>query len=617
MRVLLMGNPNVGKSALFYHLTGVAVKTSNYAGTTVTFTEGKWRLPPENCGHDCAQCPGCAKAAKNAADRKEVDLIDVPGTYTLDSEIKSEKIAADMLATGDVIINVVDATNLERNLVLTMQLCELKKPMIMLLNMWDETQHMGIGVDYAELESILGIPVVPTNGRTGMGCLDAGRRLKEAAVPRCPGEGDIYSRIGKIVSRVQNLSHRHHTVRERLQDISMHPVWGLPIALAVLAGMFELVIQVGGFLSAQMARLFEIAWLPLMNRLYEVLGPEWLKFILIGRLYDGQIGLETSMGVLTTGIFVPIGLVMPYLLFFYLALGFLEDWGYLPRMAVLFDRFFHKIGLHGYSVIPIMLSTGCNIPGVLALRNLESRRERFITAAITCTTIPCMAQSAVIFSEAGKHGAVYIWLIVSTLLSFAILLGILLDRITKGQTPSLISEMPPYRIPGPVMQFKKLMTRLKGFFTEAVPLMMLGILLVQVLDLSGVLKHLFGLMKPVVSGLWGLPKEAASAMLVGVIRKDAAVALLEPLNLTAMQSATAIVALVLYFPCIATYTVLAREVGTRDLLAITAIMAATALLGGLFINLMGSILPPALIIGAEAAVVLTALAFSGKMKKRA
>jgi len=117
--------------------------------------------------------------------------------------------------------------------------------------------------------------------------------------------------------------------------------------------------------------------------------------------------------------------------------------------------------------------------------------------------------------------------------------------------------------------------------------------------------------------LWGLPKEAASAMLVGVIRKDAAVALLEPLNLTAMQSATAIVALVLYFPCIATYTVLAREVGTRDLLAITAIMAATALLGGLFINLMGSILPPALIIGAEAAVVLTALAFSGKMKKRA
>ena len=256
--------------------------------------------------------------------------------------------------------------------------------------------------------------------------------------------------------------------------------------------MFQIVISLGNLLVDLMTMLFEWAWVPIIMKLHGAIAHiSWLDRIFVGNLIEGTIDLEGSMGVLSTGIFVPIGLVMPYLLLFYLILGFLEDWGYLPRMAVLFDRFFHRIGLHGYSVIPMMLATGCNIPGVLALRNLETRRERFITAAIMSTAIPCMAQSAIIFRETGKFGSVYLWLTLTSLLTVAVVLGVLLNAYSKGNTPTLIAEMPSYRVPGTKMQLKKLAGRLSGFFKEAVPLMMLGILLVQVLLLTGVLDVLF------------------------------------------------------------------------------------------------------------------------------
>ncbi len=604
MKVLLIGNPNVGKSALFYRLTGVAVHTSNYAGTTVTFTEGNWKLPPISCANDCSQCPGCIKHAKETGIEQErvVNLVDVPGIYSLQPDAQSEQLAVDMIEKADVLINIIDSTNLERNLSLTLELFKYKKPMIAVLNMWDEAHHMGIEINLNKLEALLGIPVVATNARTGEGALDLAMRLDDAKLSELiiSSDEERWEKIGSIVQSTQSLTHRHHTVRERLQDISMHPIWGLPIALGVLAAMFEIVITVGNFLVDLMTKLFEWAWIPLIMELHGALDNiPWLSKILVGKLFEGEIDLESSMGVLTTGIFVPIGLVMPYLLLFYTFLGFLEDWGYLPRMAVLFDRFFHRIGLHGYSVIPMMLATGCNIPGVLALRNLETRRERFITASIMCTAIPCMAQSAIIFRETGKFGSVYVWLVLSSLLTVAVVLGVLLNSYSKGTTPSLIAEMPSYRVPGLKMQLKKLSGRLGGFFREAVPLMMFGILLVQVLLLTGVLDVLFKAAAPVITGLWGLPKETVSAMLVGIIRKDAAIALLVPLKLTGAQTITAVVTLVLYFPCVATYTVLARELGGKDLLKVTGIMLASTLLMGIFLNFIGSVLSPIAIIAVE------------------
>lgn len=618
---MLIGNPNVGKSALFSHMTGITVKTSNYAGTTVSYTQGSWQLPQDACVNGCASCTqitNCKPNKKKALKSNStiVDLIDVPGTYSLNPLAVSEEIAVKMIDEGDIIINVIDATNLERNLSLTLDLFRYQKPMIIALNMWDETAHLGINIDINKLEKELGVPIVTTNGRSGNGVIGLGRRLKEAKIPKQIKKDDKWNFIGKIVDSVQHLTHRHHTIKDRLQEISIHPIFGMPLAILVLGGMFFFVIVCGGWLNQLLNYLFTIAWVPLMEKLYYSLDSIWLRTILVGSLIDGEIVLETSMGILVSGIFIPIGLVMPYLLLFYLCLGFLEDWGYLPRMAVLFDSFFHKLGLHGYSVIPIMLSTGCNIPGLLALRNLGSRREKYITAVIACTTIPCMAQSALVFSAVMAVGGRYLALVVVSLITTAIILGVVLNTFTKGTTPTLIVEMPPYRLPGLKIQMKKILSRLRGFFIEAVPLMMLGILIIQVLYLAHVIDYLFAIMEPLVVGLWGLPKETASAMLVGLIRKDAAIALLAPLNLEPMQLVTAVVALVLYFPCVATYSVLAKEMGTRDLIKITFIMLGTAIVGGTTLNLLGMFLAPTAIVIMEIVVCVAVLTLYKVKTKR-
>jgi ferrous iron transport protein B len=213
MKILLVGNPNVGKSVLFSRLTGTRTIASNYPGTTVGFTKGTLRLGQE-----------------------QAEIIDVPGTYTLEPTSKAEEVAVEMLKEGDLIIDVLDATNLERNLNLTLQLLERQVPVIVALNMWDDTQHRGINIDVARLQELLGVPVVPTVGVTGEGVKELVSRLSEAAAPEISysNSDERWAKIGDIVSQVQTLSHRHHTWREVLEDASSHPAGGAVIALVVL-----------------------------------------------------------------------------------------------------------------------------------------------------------------------------------------------------------------------------------------------------------------------------------------------------------------------------------------------------------------------------------------------
>ncbi|MBP7175253.1 MAG: ferrous iron transporter B [Thermoclostridium sp.] len=584
MKVLLIGNPNVGKSAVFTQLTGINVKTSNYPGTTVTYTTGT--LTVIKSGTACTSCAGGCGGCQARIPEK-IEVIDVPGTYRLDPECEAEQVACRMLPQGDMYVNIIDATNLERNLNLTLQLLEFGKPVIVVLNMWDDTLHKGISIDVPKLSELLGVPVVTTTGVTGTGIDTLIRHIMNYPheTVRERKFDNRWQTLGEIVTAVQNLEHRHHTFLERLQDLSVHPLAGVPIALIVLTTLFQVIIIAGEFLIGLMEKLFEWLYTPVILFISRLLGGQGVVHqILLGDISGEKIDYEAAMGVLTTGVFMELGLVFPYILIFYIVLGFLEDLGYLPRVAVLFDRFMHKVGLHGFSIIPMMLALGCNVPGIMAVRNLESRRQRFITATLTAITIPCLAQSAIIFSLTASYGLGTVAAILITIVALWMILGSILRLTIKGTTDTLIMEVPPYRLPGMKVLLRNLGTRLVGFLTDAFPYVLGGILFVNILTLLGVMDFLGNLARPLITGVFGLPGEAVASYIVGIIRKDAAVALLEPLALNSSQMVTGATTLIIYFPCMATFVVLLKELGLKDTTKSFLIMAGITLAAGIWMR---------------------------------
>lgn len=585
MKVLLVGNPNVGKSAIFTQLTGVNARTSNYPGTTVSYTSGTLTVVRKNPA--CASCSTIKCKSCHIPDTEKIEVIDVPGIYRLDPECEAEQVACRLMPEGDIYVNVVDATNLERNLNLTLQLLEFKKPVIIALNMWDDTLHKGISIDVDKLSEMLGVPVVTTTGITGAGVDKLIQKILHYPKKVTPRKyKNRWQAIGEIVTSVQSLEHRHHTFLERLQDISVHPLAGIPIAIAIIIALFQVIIVTGEFLVGLMEQLFERYYTPFILFLSRLLGGGGLWHdILLGDISADKIDYEAAMGVLTTGIFMELGLVFPYILIFYLVLGFLEDLGYLPRIAVLFDRFMHKVGLHGFSIIPMMLALGCNVPGVMAIRNLESRRQRFITATLTAITIPCMAQSAIIFSLTASYGTGHVIAILITIMALWVVLGSFLRLTVKGTTDTLIMEIPPYRLPGFKVLMRNLGTRLYEFLTDAFPYVLGGILFVNILTMLGVMDFLGNLAKPVISGVFGLPSEAVSSYLIGIVRKDASVALLEPLALNGVQMITGVTTLIIYFPCMATFVVLLKELGFKDTAKSMLIMVEVTILTGTWVRL--------------------------------
>jgi len=566
-KVLLFGNPNVGKSAVFSRLSGARVNISNYPGSTVEFTEGKLKI-----GSDV------------------FSVIDVPGTYSLHPFSKAEEVAVNMLSNDDIIINVVDATNIERNLFLTLQLADSGCRMVVALNMWDDTKHKGIYIDIEKLEKELGVPVVPTCGLTGDGIKKLADKLNVAKNRTPVKRSDVqrWEEVGKIASSVQKLTHRHHTLLERLEDLSLHPVSGLAIAVFVIFISFGLIRFIGeGLINNVMDPVFDLLWMPLMQKLSVFFGSTSVVHkILIGDLINGSIDLKMSMGVLTTGIYIQLAAILPYILSFYLVLGILEDLGYLPRLAVLADNIMHKLGLHGYAVIPMILSLGCKVPGILSTRMLEERREKFIASALVAMAVPCMSQIAMIIGLVGQKGGQYLSIVFGTLFIVLVVKGILLNKFMPGTSPEILVEIPPYRIPDPLSVLKKLWMRLVGYLVDAMPYVLLGVLIVNLMYILNIIQFLADIFSPLVTKLWGLPKEAVSALLIGFMRKDVAVAMLAPLGLTVKQMVVGSTVLALYFPCIATFMVLLKELGTKDMLKITGLMITVAGLVGFILNVM-------------------------------
>jgi len=569
-RILLMGNPNVGKSAIFTRLTNVRVIVSNYPGTTVEFTRGAMRL-----------------------NGQKVEVIDAPGTYSLEPMVPAEKVAVQLLQESDpeetVIINIIDSTNLERNLNLTLQILSKGLPTIIVLNFWDEIAHRGISIKANKLSDLLDARVVPTVAITGMGI----KELKESLINARPSsfrlqEDSKWITIGKILNETQTVKHHHHTLLQGLQEVSTHPVAGFPIAIIVLFVSFFIIRFIGeGLISWIFNPLFEKLWAPVLMKISVLLNHSgFWHDIFIGKLVNGEINFFQSFGILSTGLYIPIAAVLPYIFSFYLILSFLEDSGYLPRLAILLDRLMHQIGIHGMGIIPMMLGLGCNVPGALATRIMETRKERFISATIMAIAVPCMAQIAMIFGLLGKFGFKGLAPVFGTLFVVWLILGKIMSIFVRGESPEIFTEIPPYRFPYFTSLFKKVWMRIYWFLKEALPFVLIGVLIVNLLHSLGIIDFLSRIFGPIISRILGLPSAAIAALLIGFLRKDVAIGMLAPLGLSIGQLVTASVVLTMYFPCVATFVVLIRELGFLDMLKAAIIMILSAFFVGWVLNLI-------------------------------
>jgi ferrous iron transport protein B len=390
--------------------------------------------------------------------------------------------------------------------------------------------------------------------------------------------------VGEIIGKVQRVTRRHHTWIDRLEDLSIKPLTGLPLALLVLAAAFTVIRFIGeGLIGHVFDPFFEGVYRPFIVKTVNYTFPS-------GMIHDLLLGTTPdfveSLGLLTTGIYVPIAMVLPYVLSFYLVLGYLEDFGYLPRFAVLVDTFMHRIGLHGFAIVPMILGLGCNVPGALATRVLESRREKFIAGTLMAIAVPCMAQTAMIIGLVGPHGIVYVLLIYGILALVALVIGTILNRLIPGYSPEIFLEVPSYHLPHFGTLMKKLWQRIRSFLMEAIPLVLVGILLMNLLFQLGVITWLARVSRPVVVGLMGLPEAAVSSLVIGFLRKDVAVGMLQPLGMSVKQLVIACSVLAIYFPCVATFAVLLRELGVKLMLLASIIMVATAIIVGTILNLI-------------------------------
>ena len=568
-RIILAGYPNVGKSVVFNRLTGMDVISSNYPGTTIEIARGflKW-------------------------EGERYEMIDLPGFYSLEPTCKAEEIAVKLISRGDLIVQVVNATNLERNLNLTLQLIQQRKPMLIALNMFDETKQKGIDIDVAKLEQILDLPVVPTSALTGEGIKELVTRMKEARVSHYHFEdAQRWNEIGKITGQVQVIHPQHRSYLERLQHASVRPITGIPILVVVLFLMFTLIRVIGeGLIDLLLDPFFEKMWKPLMTTLSARLSHQSLLHdLLIGDLIGGEIDFGQSFGLLTTGLHVTFGAVLPYVLAFFTLLSVLEDTGYLPRVAVMVDNLMHKIGLHGLSIIPMLLGFGCNVPGTMATRILETRKEKFIVATLIAITVPCMAMQAMLFGLLGAYGVKGVGIVFLTLFVVWLLLGMILKRTVRGRSPELFLEIPPYRRPYIGGLMKKIWMRVRWFLQEAVPFVLLGVLIVNLLYSLEFMQWVSDKVSPLFTLLFGLPGEASGALIIGFLRKDLAVGMLIPLNLTFQQLVVASVMLSMFFPCMATFSVLLKELGIKDLLKLTGIMLLCVVITGSLLHIVLSL----------------------------
>ncbi len=615
MKIALIGNPSVGKSLIFNQLTGLGVEVSNYPGTTVELQRG----------NTCFQ-------------REMIELVDLPGVYSLDGESGEEVLVRRFLEQQDtdVVIAVLSATRLERNLYLLLQVAEYGLPMVVVLNMVDEAAKQGLEIDPGPIGDLLGVEVILTAASQGknidriipaalaatrpvkvevpydhhieaairsLGKISAADRKESIRALQGFGENpDLLEAAQTIAEEIESrhrmtvaqiiAANRHNfahqiaglTIKEKtlhqktdLDGILTRVIPGIPILIGILLGMLLVVFVVGSFLEELIVELFDI-------------------FLLQPFLALGLPPIVDALGTaLILALQAGLGIAFPYVFLFYIIISVLEDSGYMTRAAFLADNAMHRVGMHGGAVIPLTLAFGCNVPAIMSVRLLHSRRERII-ASFLVTMVPCSARTVIIAGiVAGFVGIGAAFSVYAIVFALIVLTGLVLSRITPGEQFGMIMEMVPLRRPDTRLVMRKAWMRLSEFLFIAMPLLLVGSVVLGLLEFFGIMAIFEGFVEPYTMGLLGLPGYSATALIFGILRKEMAFETLAILAgtadlgavLTSLQLYIFAVVTVLFIPCLATITVLLREVGSRITLAVTIYTVALGLfIGGLMYRIL-------------------------------
>ncbi|MDD3655268.1 MAG: ferrous iron transport protein B [Atribacterota bacterium] len=612
MKIVLVGQPNCGKSTIFNNVAGYKAITSNFPGKTVTYTLSKMTFQ------------GITS-----------EIVDLPGTYSLTSFDLAELEARKYLLReeNDVIINVIDASLLGRGLELTLQLLELNLPTVICLNMIDEAEAKGVIIDTDKLSRLLGVPVVTAIAYKGWGLnglFETAYKMGQKPVKSefQPFSKDVEQVIKDLSEHIKKVdyakkfnvtnrflatkllendqhfideikasdkdfikivqdyqlklekcrdrssdeiisSERHHLsmqlyesvvklskpkkeFRNYLDSVLMHPIFGYVSLTVILYLFFNFVFYVGALFEEPLLDFF-YQFLPYAE---QVLGADTLPYHIVNGVIQGLAG--------------GIAIVLPFLFPFLLGLAFLEDTGYLPRVAYLMDSFLHRIGLHGKAIIPLILGYGCTVPAVMATRILESERDRFITSILT-TMVPCAARITIIFGLVafylGPKAAIFVFVFNIVIVAIA---GKILSNIMPEITPGMILEIPAYHVPSIKILLSKVWLRMKEFIVIAWPLLIVGSVVLSLLKHW----HLEALINQLISPvtlLLGLPVAVGVTLIFGVLRKELSmVMLIQALgvtNISTVMSATQIMTFTIfvlfYVPCVATIAVLVKEIGSK------------------------------------------------------
>jgi len=576
-KILLMGNPNVGKSIFFTELTGIHAMSSNYAGTTVSFMEGRFSVG-----------------------NREYTLIDVPGTYSLIPTSEAEAVATRFMESEPkAIICVLDASNLERNLRLALELRKYNIPTVYALNLMDVALRQGIAVNAKLLSQELCAPVIETVAVKNQGLSELIKQLESAMetdqscqgascgiCSSCPsgcGKVDpdyIWERAKEITRRVSSKNSITPSFSDRLSENMMKPMPGIPIAILVMALTIGVVMGGGRVLRA-------VALLPLVNSvIVPFFRSVFTSFIPEGVLLNILIG---EFGIFVISFEWILALIFPYVLMFYVAFTFLEDTGYLPRISVLFDNIMRKLGVQGGSLMHMIMGYGCAVPAIIGSRTATSRKERIVVSAAICFAVPCISQTGAIISLLSA----YAWWMLPSMFAFSALLFVsatlVAGKIVKGSVDPLLIEVPNLLMPNPKSYGRKLLTRMKHFLKDAEVPMMIAILIAALLSESGFLGVIAIHAQPLVSGWLGMPSEAVVALILGIVRREMSVAPLLALNLTPLQAFVGGAVSLMYLPCLSVFAILAKEFKIKIALIITISTIVLALFVGGLINHIGQL----------------------------